>query len=128
MKSFILAILVFGFSSAFAHEGHHQAPGMLKSLYGGVVKAGKIVNVEYVASATQVKIYPRAHEGEELVKDLKLTLNAKPKKGAAYKVELKQEGEAHIGAIDLKGANRLPLELTLESGSKKDTVKFQVEE
>lgn len=123
----LLAVLSMVFASpVLAHEGH-EIPGSVKSIYGGVVKTGKVAHLEYVISGTELKIYARAHEGEELPADFSVTAKAIPKKGAAYDLPLVKKDKFYSANIDLKGANRLPVQLTFKNGKLADNFKIQVE-
>lgn len=130
LKKMVNALLVVGglmvAGQAWAHEGHDM-PGTVKSIYGGVVKTGKLAHIEYVTGEGELKIYPITHEGESLPKDLEITAKAQPKKGAAYDLVLTKKDKFFATAIDMKGANRLPVTITFKSGAKSDQFKIQVE-
>lgn len=127
MKKYILsALVVLSSQMAFSHEGH-DIPGAVKSVYGGVVKTGKVAHLEYVVSGAELKLYPLAHAGEELPKDLVVSAKAEPKKGGSYELALSKNPKFFTATIDMKGANRLPVVITFKSGKLTDTFKIQVE-
>lgn len=111
---------------SLAHEGH-EMPGVIKSLYGGTVKSGKIGHMEYSVSGAELKIYPRPHEGEKLASDLTVSAQANPKKGASYPLILTHQDKFYSVITDLKGANRLPVEVTIKSGKLIDKFIIQIE-
>ena len=50
----------------------------LKANHGGVVKAGKELNIEYKVTGDVVELYPVSHDGKDLkASDVKLTATAK---------------------------------------------------
>ena len=88
-KEIIVATLLLGSFGLMAHEGHDDAPGALKANHGGVVKAGKEINLEYKVSGDVVELYPVSHDGKDLKpSDVKLTATGKLPKGKALPVKL----------------------------------------
>ena len=129
MKKFILTLILILPTFVFAHEGHDQTPGALKSLHGGVVQAGKEVNLEVIIAGQKVTLFPTSHEGQDLIaKNVKLEAIAKPKKGAAYPVIIASEKNGYSLNVDLKGANRLPVTVSVTMNGKTDKFIIQVEE
>ena len=127
-----LALFVIGFIfsiSATAHEGHAQNPKNLKALHGGAVKTGKEINLEYVISGTEVKLYPVSHDGKpvpsEEIKLSATTRAAKAKK--ATPASLKYADNSYSFAVDFGGTHRVEVMVTTESKGKSDVFKFQVE-
>jgi hypothetical protein len=113
---------------AFAHEGHDNAPGMLKANHGGNVLAGKELNLEYVISTTEVKLYPVSHEGKDLASpQVKVTATAKAPKGKAENLKLESKEGAFLTQVDFKSAYRVEVNVITEFNGKKDLFKFQVE-
>lgn len=124
-----LAFLVSLSFNSFAHEGHDQAPGTIKSLHGGVVKSGKELNLEVIMSGTEVTLYPISHTGKDLAaSSIKLEAMAKPKKGKAYPVVFTADKVGLKATVDLMGANRLPIDVNITSNGKTDKFSIQVEE
>lgn len=124
----LVSLVSLSFNS-FAHEGHDQAPGTIKSLHGGIVKSGKEVNLEVIMSGTEVTLYPISHAGKDLAaSSLKIEATAKPKKGKAYPVVFAAEKIGFKATVDLMGANRLPIDVSITSNGKTDKFSIQVEE
>lgn len=124
--TFLLTTLA---AATFAHEGHNQAPGSLKSLHGGTVQAGKQINLEVIISGTHLTIYPESHEGKDLpAKDVLIEAKASPKKGKPYAVKFSPTKEGFVATVDLAGANRLPVTITTTNQGKVDHFTVQVEE
>jgi hypothetical protein len=129
MKQFFVLIVgtVLAFS-AFAHEGHDDAPGALKAAHGGTVKAGKQINLEYVVSGDEVKLYPIGHDGKDLGPSaVKLTATAKSPKGKEVTLKLEPKDGALAGKVDFAGAYRVEMKVSADVQGKKDAFKFQVE-
>lgn len=130
MKKLFTFILLLALPAlSFAHEGHDNAPGSLKSLHGGVVQAGKNINLETIITGQEINIYPISHEGKDVpLKDVKVEATAKPKKGKPYPVQFSVAKQSFKTTVDLNGANRLPIELKITTGGKTDQFTVQVEE
>lgn len=129
MKKTLLALIIVLPTLSFSHEGHDLTPGSLKSLHGGVVQGGKESNLEVIVNGQSITLYPTSHEGKDLLaKDVKIEAMAKPKKGAAYPIKLSIVKGGYSSTVDLKGANRLPIEVTVAVNGKKDRFTIQVEE
>lgn len=129
MKKLILSLLtVILVQPVLAHEGHGDMPGAIKAAHGGTVLAGKALNLEYIISANEVKIYPLAHAGDSLnVSDLKISATAKLPKGRAENLKLDSKEGFYIGTVDLKKSHRAEVVVNTEIKGKKDAFKFQVE-
>lgn len=129
MRKLLLSLIaVFLIHPAFAHEGHDQAPGMLKASHGGTVLSGKEINLEYMVSAGEVKIYPMTHDGKDVPSDkVKVTATAKTPKGKAETLNVIQKDGAFLSQVDFKNAYRVEVSVTTETNGKKDSFKFQVE-
>lgn len=129
MKKLVLSLLLTSLvQPAFAHEGHGEAPGMLKALHGGTVLAGKEINLEYTTSAGEVKIYPVSHQGDTLnPAEIKVSATAKLPKGKTENMKLESKDGAYVGTVDLKKSHRAEVIVTTETKGKKDIFKFQVE-
>lgn len=133
MKTFLttaFSILLMS-SASVAHEGHHEPTG-LEAPHGGMIKPGKLVNLELVQEGTTIKLFPVAHAGEKAPTDLKLTAKATtPKKGKGkgetQTLSLKPDGEGYSATVDTKGAHRFELEVQVTSSGKADKFVFQVE-
>lgn len=127
-KKTILAMSLVSALGAGAHEGHDQTPGMLKANHGGKVEAGKEINIEYVVSGTEVKLFPASHEGKDLTSaDVKLIANAKLPKGKAEPVKLTSKDGAFVAQVDFKSAYRVEMNVEAEVKGKKSTFKLQIE-
>jgi hypothetical protein len=127
----LLVILTITFLSftAFSHEGHNDTPGAFKSLHGGTVQNGKQLNLEVVVSGREITIFPTSHDGKDIqLSDVKIESLAKPKKGKAYSVTFSPAKNGLSATIDLKGANRIPVEITVTGHGKTDHFLVQVEE
>lgn len=121
------SILLFGMNSV-AHEGHDEVPGQIKALHGGVVKAGKELNMEMLASGDSVQFFPLAHSGEDLkVTDVKLTGTAKIPKGKAQDLVFTNDGKSFSTKVDFKGAYRADIDIKAQHFGKTDNFKFLVE-
>jgi len=131
MKKIIIALMATIMSfTIFAHEGHGNAPGSFKSLHGGTVQAGKQLNLEVIVNGKEITIFPTSHEGKDVpLKDVKIEATAKPKKGKPYSIQLTPgAGNGLTTTVDLKGANRLPVEFSVSNQGKVDKFIVQVEE
>lgn len=127
-RKIIVALIFTGSIGIFAHEGHDKTPGTLKANHGGVVKPGKLINLEYVVTGDSLTLYPATHEGTDLKPtDVKLSATAKLPKGKAEPVKLEIKGDAYTAQIDFKGAYRAELQVIALSQGKETTFKFQVE-
>ncbi|WP_374074640.1 hypothetical protein [Bdellovibrio bacteriovorus] len=128
MKNVLLALsTVLFLQPAFAHEGH-ETPGVIKALHGGTALSGKEINLEYMVSGTELKIYPVSHEGKDLpAAQVKVSATAKAPKGKAEALKLENKDGAFVTQVDFKNAYRLEVNVITESAGKKDTFKFQVE-
>jgi hypothetical protein len=123
-----LFITIFSLN-IYSHEGHDNAPGSLKSLHGGTVQAGKQINLEVIISGNMVTIFPISHDGKDIpVKNLSITSTAKPKKGKPYPVTFSPTKEGLTATVDLKGKNRVPVEISVSEKGKTDRFIIQVEE
>lgn len=111
-----------------AHEGHKQTPGSLKANHGGTVKAGKEINLEFVVSGNELKLYPATHEGTDLATaDVKITGTGKLPKGKPENLKIEIKNGVFSAPIDFKNAYRIEIVTTTEHNGKKDTFKFQAE-
>ncbi len=127
-RKIIFAALISVSLNLFAHEGHDEAPGAIKTNHGGTVKAGKEINLEYVVSGSEVKLYPLSHEGKDLAAtEVKLLVMAKSPKGKAETIKVDNKDGAYIAMVDFKGAYRTEVTVDADVKGKKSTFKFQVE-
>lgn len=128
LKKIIFTALLISSLNIFAHEGHDQTPGSLKANHGGTVKGGKELNLEYVISGNELKLYPASHEGNDLAPThVKVAGTAKLPKGKAENLKIEIKNGAFTTPIDFKSAYRIEVVATAEYKGKKDTFKFQVE-
>lgn len=127
-KKIVFTAALISSLSLFAHEGHDQTPGSLKANHGGTVKGGKEINLEFVVSGNELKLYPASHEGADLATaDVKLSGTSKLPKGKAEALKIENKNGALVATIDFKTAYRIEVVATAEYKGKKDTFKFQVE-
>ncbi len=127
-KQIIISIMLLGTLTLSAHEGHDQAPGTIKSNHGGVVKAGKIINLEYVVAGSEVKLFPASHDGKDLnISDVQMTVTAKLPKGKAEVLKLENTNGSLVTTVDFKNAYRVEMNVEANYQGKKSTFKFQVE-
>lgn len=128
LAKIILSIVLLGSLSSFAHEGHDDAPGAIKANHGGTVKAGKEINLEYVVSGTDVKLFPVGHDGKDLTAaEVKLIVTAKLPKGKAEPVKTESKDGGFVAKVDFKTAYRIEMNVDAEVKGKKSSFKFQVE-
>lgn len=133
--SILLGASLLSTAPVHAHEGHH-APVKLKSKYGGMVKGGKALDLEYRVQHGDLKVWPRAHEGETL-KDVKVSATVTPPRGKPQALALSYDASAGlaIAKLDFGKSHRLAIEIKLEAqaevqgqvASIKETFKFQAE-
>ena len=124
----IFTTLIISSLSTFAHEGHNNTPGSLKANHGGTIKSGKEMNLEYVASANELKLYPADHEGADLTfAELKVSATGKIPKGKTENLKVELKNGIYTVPIDFKNAYRIEVIVTVDYKGKKDSFKFQVE-
>lgn len=127
-KAIIVLVSLIRSITLFAHDGHDSAPGMLKANHGGKVEAGKEINLEYVVSGTEVKLFPASHEGKDLLAaEVKLIVNSKLPKGKLEKVKLTSKDGAYVAVVDFKTAYRVEMNVEADVNGKKSTFKIQIE-
>jgi hypothetical protein len=113
--------------TGFAHEGH-AVPGSIPSAHGGTALGGKEINLEYVITGSDLKLYPMSHEGKDLgSSQVKVNATAKAPKEKSEKLNLQFKDGSFMAHVDFKKAYRLEVNVTTESNGKKDTFKFQME-
>lgn len=127
-KKLILMIVMVATLSVVAHEGHNDAPGSLKANHGGVVKSGKEINLEYIVSGDEVKLFPVSHEGKELTNaEVKLTITTKLPRGKSEPVKAEFKESAFIVKVEFKNSYRIEMNVVADVNGKKSIFKFQVE-
>lgn len=128
MFKLLTAVVLMGSLNLFAHEGHDHAPGALKALHGGTVVAGKEINLEYVVSGNEVKLFPATHEGKDIpATKAKLKVTTKLRKGKAEAIKLELKDGVYVAKVDFKGNYRIEMNVATETDDEKDSFKFQVE-
>lgn len=129
MKQLLIILsAIFMTQPLLAHEGHDQAPGMLKASHGGTVVPGKEINLEYIVSASEVKLYPLTHEGAEIPSDkVKVSASSQAPKGKPETLAVTFKDGSFLTKVDFKNAYRVEVIVTTETNGKKDKFKFQVE-
>ena len=129
MKNLLVVLGILVSTLTFGHEGHNNAPGSFKSIHGGTVQNGKELNLEVMVNGKELTVYPTSHESKDIPSnEVKLTAQAKPKKGKPYEVKLAPAKGGYSAIVDLQGSNRLPVEITVTSKGKTDKFVVQVEE
>jgi hypothetical protein len=127
-KKIIVSAFILISAALFAHEGHDQTPGAIKSNHGGVVKAGKFINLEYVVSNNEIKLFPATHDGKDLsISDVKLTVSSKLPKGKSEVIKTESKDGVTIAKVNFKSAYRIEMTVDAEVKGQKSTFKFQVE-
>lgn len=127
-KKIILTTFLITTLNVFAHEGHDNTPGSLKANHGGTVKAGKEINLEYVVSGNELKLYPASHEGTDIAAaEVKLSGTGKLPKGKAENLKIELKNGTYTAPIDFKSAYRIEVIANTEYKGKKNSFKFQVE-
>ncbi len=128
IKQIFLATLLSLSIKSIAHEGHDNAPGALKANHGGTVKPGKEINLEFLVSGSEVKLFPLSHDGKDLTaNEVKLTATTKLPKGKAEPSKLEYKEGGFVTQVDFKSAYRIELNVTASVKGKADAFKFQVE-
>lgn len=133
MKTFnffklILSLSLLSAPLVQAHEGHGEIPGSLKAVHGGITKAGKLFNLEMLASDTDIQLFPAAHPGEKLdMKKMKMTGNLKSPKGKTQPLSFTATEKSFNTKIDFLGGHRVSLEIKAEYEGKVDSFQFLVE-
>ncbi len=127
-KKLLATVLFLASVSLLAHEGHDDAPGAIKANHGGVVKAGKDVNLEYKVSGDVVELYPVSHEGKDLTaSEIKVTATGKLPKGKVEPLKLEVKNGVYTAKLNFKGAYRIEVLVTADNKGKLSTFKFQAE-
>ncbi len=130
LSKFILAFILVGSLNSFSHEGHNDAPGQIKANHGGKVEVGKEINLEFVVSGNEVKLFPASHEGKDLTAD-EITISATTKlpKGKPEPIKLNPKEGGYVAIVDFKTAYRveMSIEAVLKSTNKKSNFKIQIE-
>ena len=126
-KVFMAAVILVSFA-AFSHEGHDQAPGSIKANHGGTVKSGKQMNLEYVVSGTEVKLFPASHKGEDLaVENVKITATTKLPKTKPVPAKIEFKDGAFVTNVDFKNAYRVEMNVEADLNGNKSSFKLQIE-
>lgn len=127
-KKILTAILLLVSVKLLGHEGHDHNPGALKANYGGVVKAGQSINLEYVIAGDELKLYPATHESKDIpLAEVILKATTKLPKGKAEDLKLVVKDGAYIAKLDFKGAYRIEISVNADNKGQKSSFKFQVE-
>lgn len=129
MKYLILTLsLLINPALSFAHEGHHEAPGVIKAAHGGIAIPGKVFNLEYMQSGTELKLFPLPHPDETFdFSKVKFIATAKAPKEKETELKLEKKDDFFVTTVDFKKAYRLEIVVTTDNAGKKDKFKFQVE-
>lgn len=128
LAKIILSLAIFASLVSFAHEGHDDAPGAIKANHGGTVKAGKEINLEYVVSGSEVRLFPVGHDAKELTStEVKLNVTTKLPKGKAEEAKVESKDGAFVVNVDFKTAYRIEMTVVAVAQGQKSVFKFQVE-
>jgi len=112
----------------FAHEGHDQAPGIQKASHGGTALVGKEINLEYIVSSNEVKLFPLTRDGKDIPSEkVKLSATAMTPKGKPEILKVTVKDGAFLTTVDFKNAYRVEVIVRTETNGKRDSFKFQVE-
>ena len=127
-KLALLTILFLLTINLFAHEGHEDSPLAMKANHGGTVKSGKELNLEYVVTGGEIKLFPVSHEGKDLpLNEVKLNVTAKLPRGKTAAVKIKNQDGAFVAQVDFKDAYRVEMNITANYNGKTDIFNVQVE-
>lgn len=128
------AILLFSFTT-FAHEGHDHGTGQVQPTKGGVIQKAGDLYLEVVGTKSEVKIYPLKEAGKGAktlvavpMNDVKLAATYILPKGAKHLPITLTKGVDHFdGKISAGSAHRYEVKVTIESGTMKDEIAYQIE-
>jgi hypothetical protein len=127
-KKIMIPVFICASIVAIGHEGHDKVPGAMKAHYGGVVISGDEINLEYVVSGAEVKLFPLSHEGQNInPKDVKLTVTTKLPKGKPEVIKTEILEKAFVAKVDFKKSYRVEMSVEAEVSGIKSQFKFQVE-
>lgn len=127
-KKITIIALLIGSINLSAHEGSDHAQGTLKANHGGIVKAGKDINLEYVVSSDDVILFIVGQDGIDLkAKDLKLITTVKLPKEKAKLINLEMVDGANVAKSVFNGAARAEFIVKVSTKGKQSTFKFQAE-
>jgi hypothetical protein len=112
-----------------AHEGHDKTPGAVTAPHGGQIKGGDQHFVEVVFESSNVRVYIFDHDMKKVdLKALKIDGTLKlPKASKPSEVKLNANGDFFEGKVEVKGAHRFALDLTINHESKKEKFTFNIE-
>lgn len=131
MKNLIFALVVCFSVSALAHEGHHDAPGMVQAPKGGVIKSLEESHVEVVAKGSEVKVYLYSKDLKPAdASRFKIKLFTElPRAKKKETIEFKSNGNVLEARFDAKGAHRYTLIIHISDSATghDDVLKFTVE-
>lgn len=127
MKKAILAFLLALPTIAIAHEGH-EAPTSVQSIHGGMAQAGDMINMEYVFSKDELKIFPRVHEGDDLkIKDLQMMVTFKKPREKAISVPVTFKDNYFSAKVDFGKAHRIEVQSSVTYKNKTEKFTYQLE-
>lgn len=128
LVSFVLMGMFFLTTpTVHAHEGHDHAPG-IEAPHGGVVKRGKVINLEMVTKGGDVELYPLTKDGQSLDLDkVVMTGTAQAPRKDKKPLTFDRASGAFTTTVDLAGTHRVQLDIEITHDGKKDRFKFQVE-
>lgn len=128
IKFILTTVLIVASSSLHAHEGDHDAPGVVKPPKGGITRTLETIHLELLPQGKIVKIfvYDRNLKPAE-AKDYPVSATATRPRKKSEKIELVTKKNHWEFKYDAKGAHRYMLQLTIKQGGHKDKIKWNIE-
>lgn len=126
--SMVVGSTLFIGTLGFAHAGHDKLPGAVDAPHGGTIKKTSELYMELVNDASGIKIYPLTHELTPVsLSELKITGTAQAPKKKKEPVKLSEADDHFEAKVDVKGAYRYTLDLSMTFKGKTEKVSFQIE-
>ena len=115
-----------------AHEGGHDAPGLVQAPKGGEIKAIEEAYIEVLSQKNEVKIYFYQKDLKPFADLKKFTVSAEaqlPRTKIMTPLTLKESGGSLTTKFDAKGAHRYTLVLKVKDSSHghDDRLNFTIE-
>lgn len=131
MKTLIFTLALGVATTAWAHEGHHDSPGMVQAPKGGVIKSLEESHVEVVTKGNDIKVYLYSKDLKPAdatrfkVKLFTEIPRTKKKESLSFKVQ----GNLLEANFDAKGIHRYTLIVNINDSvtGHDDNLKFTVE-
>lgn len=117
---------------AHAHEGDHDAPGMVQAPKGGEIKSIEDAYIEVLSQKGEVKIFFYQKDLKPITDLKKFTVSAEaqlPRTKIMTPLTLKESGGSFTTTFDAKGAHRYTLVLKVKDSAHghEDRLKFTIE-